>query len=68
MNFDMILAFFIYKRENLIEFQIHKVSVWTMHLCTVYESNKLHFLEIFSLKIDLTVLFTHLKIILLQYF
>ena len=31
-------------------------------------SHKFHFSTIFSLKIGLTVLFTHLKIILLQYF
>ena len=34
----------------------------------VHGTHKLHFSEIFSLKIGPTVLFTHLKIILLQYF
>ena len=37
-------------------------------LCTVYGSHKLHFSAIFSLQMGYTVLFTHLKIILLQYF
>ena len=36
--------------------------------CTVYETHKLFFSATFSLKISPTVLFTHLKIILLQYF
>ena len=38
------------------------------HLYTVYRSYKFHFSTTFSLKIDLTILFTHLKIILLQHF
>ena len=38
------------------------------HLYTVYRSYKFHFSTTFSLKIDLTILFTPLKIILLQYF
>ena len=37
-------------------------------LCTVYETHKSHFSATFLLKIGLIVLFTHLKIILLQYF
>ena len=41
---------------------------WTVHSCTVHGSYKLQFSVTFSLKMDLTVLFTHLKIILLQYF
>ena len=36
--------------------------------CTVHKTHTPYFLVIFSLKIGLTVLFTHLKIILLQYF
>ena len=36
--------------------------------CTVHKTHKPHFLAIFLLKIGPTVLFTHLKIILLQYF
>ena len=36
--------------------------------CTVYGTHKSHFSATFSLKMDSTVLFTHLKIILLQYF
>ena len=41
---------------------------WTMHLCTVYGSHELHFSTTFSLKMGPTILFTHLKIILLQCF
>ena len=41
---------------------------WIVHECTVYETHKHHFSAIFSLKLGLTILFTHLKIILLQYF
>ena len=37
-------------------------------LCTVHGSYKLHFLSTFSLKMGLTILFIHLKIILLQCF
>ena len=36
--------------------------------CTVHGTYKLHFSSTFSLKMDLTVLFTRLKIILLQCF
>ena len=36
--------------------------------CTVHEIHKSHFSVIFSLKMSHTVLFTHLKIILLQCF
>ena len=36
--------------------------------CTVHKTHKSHFSTTFSLKMGLTVLFTHLKIILLQYF
>ena len=39
-----------------------------MHPCTVHGSQKLHFLTTFSLKVGLTTLFRHLKILLLQYF
>ena len=35
---------------------------WTVHGCTVHESHKFHFLATFSLKMDPTALFTHLKI------
>ena len=41
------------------------VNQWTLHCLWTH---KFHFLSIFSLKNGLTVLFTHLKIILLQYF
>ena len=36
--------------------------------CTIYETRKYFFLAKTTLKLGLTVLFTHLKIILLQYF
>ena len=41
---------------------------WTVHGCIVHGSHKFHFSVNFSLKIGLTVLFTHLKIISLQCF
>ena len=37
-------------------------------LCTIHGIHKPHFLTTFSLKMGLTILFTHLKIILLLYF
>ena len=37
-------------------------------MCTVYGTHKYGFGQIFSLKLGLTTLFTHLKMILLQYF
>ena len=39
-----------------------------MYPYTVYVTHKLHFSATFSLKMGLTALFTHFKIILLQYF
>ena len=39
-----------------------------MGLVHCSQTHKFHFLATFSLKIDSTKLFTHLKIILLQYF
>ena len=41
---------------------------WIVLPCTVHGSHKLHFSATFSLKMGPTILFTHLKIILLQYF
>ena len=57
-----ICVFFFFPPQLLIGL------LWTVHKCTVYGSHKLHFLSTFSLKMGSTVLFTHLKIILLQYF
>ena len=42
--------------------------LWTMHGVHCSQTHKFHFSAIFSLKMDFAVLFTHLKIILLQYF
>ena len=41
---------------------------WIVHLCTVHGSHRHQFSATFSLKMGPTVLFTHLKIILLQCF
>ena len=49
--------------EFSINFKPHK---WVP--CTIHETRKPHFSATFSLKMGLKVLFTHLKIILLQYF
>ena len=46
--------------------QLLTSQLWIVHLCTVHESHKLHFLETFSLKRGLTALFTHSKIISLK--
>ena len=44
------------------------LSAWTVYPYTVHGTHKHHFLTTFLLKMDLTVLFIYLKIILLQYF
>ena len=52
---------------TLFDFSINFLSYqWVP--CTVHGTYKFHFSSIFSLKMDLTVLFTYLKIILLQCF
>ena len=51
--------FFIFSQPYVLTFQ-----QWTVHPCTVHGSHKLHFSATFSLKMGLTALFTHLKIIL----
>ena len=55
--------FFFFPSYNFLTF-----LPWTVLPCTVHRFHKLHFSITFSLKIGLTVLFTHLKIILLQCF
>ena len=60
--FPQIFFSFLFSRNGW------PVLLWTVHLYIIYEPHKLHFLSIFSLKMGLTLLFTHLKIILLQYF
>ena len=52
--------FFFFSQPYVLTFQ-----QWTVHPCTVHGSHKLHFSATFSLKMGLTALFTHLKIILL---
>ena len=54
------LFFFLVVEKHISAFQ------WVP--CTIHGTHKPHFLAKFSLKMDLTALFTHLKIILLQYF
>ena len=55
--------FFFFPSYNFFTF-----LPWTVLPCTVHRFHKLHFSITFSLKIGPTVLFTHLKIILLQCF
>ena len=43
-------------------------NLFTVHFSSTRATHKYHFLVTFSLKMDLTILLTHLKIILLQYF
>ena len=57
-----VLFFFFFKPQLLI------ILSWTVYPYTVHGFYKLHFSTIFSLKMGSTALFTHLKIILLQYF
>ena len=57
---------FMNSNSIFLIFQLLFINMWVS--CTVHEIHKLHFLAIFSLKIGFTALFTHLKIILLQYF
>ena len=55
--------FFFFPSHNFLTFLPRTVLP-----CTIHESHKLHFSTTFSLKMGFTVLFTHLKIILLQCF
>ena len=61
--FPRVSAFFIFLVAVFVDFLFIN-SVFMHCVCT----HKFHFSVIFSLKIGLTVLFTHLKIILLQCF
>ena len=54
--------FFYFQPQWLTRSSVNSAQVY----CS--RTHKLHFLSTFSLKIGSTVLFTHLKIILLQYF
>ena len=57
-----VLCFFCFFSRNIWLF------LWTVHGVHCLRTHKFYFLATFSLKMDLTILFTHLKIILLQYF
>ena len=59
----VFLFFFFFSARNSWLCQL-----WTVHSYTVHKSHKFHFSVTFSLKMGPTILFTHLKIILLQYF
>ena len=54
--------FFFFFSQNIWLF------MWTMHGVHCLQTYKFYFLATFSLKMGLTILFTYLKIILLQYF
>ena len=58
-----LCVFFFFSTRNCWLCQL-----WTMHTYTVHRSHKFHFSTTFSLKMGPTILFTHLKIILLQCF
>ena len=75
----MAIAFFFFfsmrfrdkiwlKRQCMNSNQIFNFSAHQWVSCTIHRTHKLHFLATFSLKMGLTILFTYLKIILLQYF
>ena len=57
--FSVFFFFFFQSAGFFNRKQCIRVLLWT---------HKYHFLSIFLLKMGLTILFTHLKIILLQYF
>ena len=59
--FHAFFFFFLFSPQLLTS------QLWTIHLCIVHESHKLHFSVTFSLKMGPTVLFTHLKIISLSF-
>ena len=52
----------------LFSLQLLTSQLWIVHPYTVHRSHQLHFSATFSLKMDPTILFTHLKIISLQCF
>ena len=54
---------FMNSSRIFLTFQLLFISLWVS--CTVHGTHKLHFSATFSLKMGLTALFTHLKIILL---
>ena len=60
--FLFLFSFFFFKPQLLTKSSMNSTFVH----CS--QTHKLHFSTTFSLKIDPTILFTHLKIILLQYF
>ena len=68
----LIASTFCFQRVSTIFFFLVAalVDFLSMNSASVYYSrtHKFHFSVIFSLKIGFTILFTHLKIILLQYF
>ena len=63
---SFFLFFFFFSSHDCWLFPVN--SAHQRILCTVHETHKLHFSATFSLKMGLMILFTHLKIILLQYF
>ena len=64
--FTRFFSFFLF--VFLLQPHILTKSVVNSVLCTVYGSYSLNFSTTFLLKISPTILFTHLKIILIQYF
>ena len=67
-----LMAYYVHSRKSQttisLLYYIALFVDFNSDLYTVHGSHKLHFLETFSLKMGSTVLFTHLKIILLQCF
>ena len=70
------IIFIIWESSSCIKWAFRYASVYVFAgvwhfvwvLCSIYGTYKPLFLVKFSLKMGLTILFTHLKIILLQYF
>ena len=68
MIVEFAFLFYIFLFLFLFSPQWLTSQLWIVHPCTVHGSHKLHFSVTFSLKMGLTALFTHLKIISLQCF
>ena len=63
LHFQLVSFFFFFSKVSFVDFLT--INSTFVHYLWTY---KHHFSVTFSLKIGHTVLFTHLKIILLQYF
>ena len=68
LSFHFFFSFFLKKNFSCICWLSLVNSAHQWVLCTVHGTHEPHFSVTFSLKIGSTILFTHLKVILLLYF